>query len=231
MIWSARTTFGGYDLEATGEDRDDALALLAAGFAKWAAQRCAPESPPTFADWCEGGEVTAAPLPLGACLLSGDSLYAGELPDEWPTYDHHDRRAVDRAEGDDATARAQIAAGWDVEDPGERDREWWTGDRRACPRCGSEDVGTWGETPEQTDHDVATRARCEACKWEAERPASEGFAEELDGWREAGTCGFCLARAYRGEQCVGADECAVDDTAEANVEALQALAEAEGVSV
>lgn len=61
---------------------------------------------------------------------------------------------------------------------------WWKGDRDSCPRCGSDDVGTWGLTSERTDANVAELAECEECTWHAERDREEAEAEALEGTPE-----------------------------------------------
>src|SRR3954464_15703232 len=60
-----------------------------------------------------------------------------------------------------------------------REAAWWKGDRDRCPACGSEDVGTWGHTPERTDANVADLAACEACSWGSEPPREQAEAEAI----------------------------------------------------
>jgi hypothetical protein len=39
-----------------------------------------------------------------------------------------------------------------------------------CPLCGSDDVSSWGDTPERTDADVTDYVGCNACKAEGAVP-------------------------------------------------------------
>lgn len=72
-------------------------------------------------------------------------------PDEWLSY---------------------ITQGIAVDDSDAAVRAWWDGPRERCPRCGDEDVSTWGETALRTDANAADHAACDrasSCGWHSER--------------------------------------------------------------
>lgn len=51
-----------------------------------------------------------------------------------------------------------------------------------CPKCGSDDLGFFGDTPERTDNDVTDHVSCEKCGAEWASPAVvalNGAAESL----------------------------------------------------
>lgn len=101
VLWRSNTHVGGYELEALGRSRGEALALLAAGYAEWS-RRGWPGLPP-FAEWCEGGEVAAYPLAVGTAVnVGGESLlaldpHAWRRPPEYPRTEMVTRQDGSRA--------------------------------------------------------------------------------------------------------------------------------------